>query len=423
MKMRPTKKRSPSQPPAVRAPQPASPRKKRRLSARITVATIASLDDAVISTLLDGRITSWNAAAGDMFGYTDKEANGRHISLIIPDERLEEEQLIIDKIRRGERVHHYETFRQRRDGTLLPISLTVSALKDGKGRIVGIVKVARDISGQVAVHTQLLNYANRLEEPVRARTHSLEETVRDLELTRDRLNASLEKEKELSLLKSRFVSIASHEFRTPLASIKLSASLAEKYLAAEASEKAIVHLKKIEAAVGILNGILEEFLSLERLENDKVTLQLTTFDLVKFTEAIIEEMKDLAKDGQQLTYAHSGDQDGVTLDRSLLHNCLINLLSNAIKYSPPGMRVDCRTAITETGCTITVSDQGIGIPLVDQKKLFSAFFRASNTSGIQGTGLGLNIVSRYVGMMNGAISFESSSSGTTFTLAFPLLFL
>lgn len=380
---------------------------------------IASLDDAVICTMLDGSIISWNTAAVAMFGYSEKEINGHPIALIIPDERQEEEQLIIEKVRRGEKVDHYETFRKRRDGTMIPISLTVSALRDGKGHLIGIIKVARDISGQMAAHAQLVSYANRLEELVGARTSSLEKTVKDLQDTRDQLNASLEKEQELSKLKSRFVSMASHEFRTPLASIKLSASLADKYTDVGASEKVKIHLKKIETSVTTLNSILEEFLSLEKLENDKVSVQFTAFDLPEFIQEVIEEMQDLAKDGQQLIHVHSGQANEFKLDRSLLHHCLVNLLSNAIKYSEAGTLIDCRTVITDTGCSIAVSDHGMGIPEAEQEKLFGAFFRASNTIGIQGTGLGLNIVSRYVGLMKGAISCTSGSSGTTFTLSFP----
>lgn len=384
----------------------------------VTSAIIESSDDAIISTLLDGHIISWNPAATALFGYTEAEALGQHINIIIPEERLDEEELIVDRIRQGGKVNHYETLRINRTGQAIPVSLTVSALRN-EGRVIGVANAARDISVQVQDREQLQHYATQLEELVQQRTQSLEETVTELQQAKLQLTASLAKEQELNRLKSRFVSMASHEFRTPLAGIQLSASLAEKYLAIGQSSPIANQMKKIKNAVGALTGILGDFLSLEKLENGKVGATMTAFDLKILAKSVAEELRPLAKPGQKIIFRHSGQSAMVILDRALLQNCLINLLSNAIKYSGPNTRIDLRTTVSATGCTIKVNDQGIGIPAQDQKSMFEAFFRANNTTGIQGTGLGLNIVSQYVALMGGKISFESEENkGSIFLLTF-----
>jgi two-component system sensor kinase FixL len=178
---------------------------------------IESCEDAIISKGLDGTITSWNPAAQKMFGYTEKEAIGRNISLIIPDDHLADERLIIEKIKKGEKVDHFQTVRITSQGKQLPLSLTISPIMDSKGHVIGASKIARDISLQKKAEEHLKRYAARLEELVEERTRSLKENVGKLEITKDELSRSLKKERELGELKSRFVSMASHEFRTRFA--------------------------------------------------------------------------------------------------------------------------------------------------------------------------------------------------------------
>lgn len=220
-------------------------------------------------------------------------------------------------------------------------------------------------------------------------------------------------------MKSRFVSMASHEFRTPLSSVQLSASLISKY--ADAGEKANIekHVSKIKNSVANLTTILNDFLSLERLEAGKVELNFQRFDLVKLAEEIIEEMQLIAKDNQHIIYQHTGSESEVELDPNLLKNCVINLIGNAIKYSGENTFIEFNTEINAQGCLITVKDNGIGIPDKEQSQLFEPFFRANNTGNIPGTGLGLNIVARYTQLMNGTVSFESHlNQGTTFSIIF-----
>jgi two-component system sensor kinase FixL len=242
-----------------------------------------------------------------------------------------------------------------------------------------------------------------------------------LQTAKEEVSLSLEKEKELSLLKSRFVSIASHEFRTPLTSVQLSVSLIEKYAEPFNTPNIVKHVGKIKSAVGNLTSILNDFLSLEKLESGMQQPIYNDFDLVQFAEVITEEMQLLAKQNQNIIYQHTGTIGTVWLDQNLLKNCIVNLINNAIKYSGENTFIGFTTEINKRACIITVSDNGIGIPEADQKHLFEAFFRAHNTGTIPGTGLGLNIVARYTNLMNGKIDFKSDvNQGALFTITFPI---
>ncbi|EHQ25991.1 ATP-binding protein [Mucilaginibacter paludis] len=249
----------------------------------------------------------------------------------------------------------------------------------------------------------------------------LTDSIAAIKLSREQVSQSLEKEKQLNALKSRFVSMASHEFKTPLTAIQLSAELIGK-IAVDMDHPIVKkYTETIKNAAKNLTNILNDFLSLELLETGRINPILSEFDLVKFAADITEDMQYLAKREQQISYIHSGRGRLVTLNPSLLKNCIINLISNAIKYSGPDSRIEFSTQITGNNLTIIIRDNGIGIPKEDQKHLFEAFFRAHNTGNIPGTGLGLNIVTRYTALMNGKIKFKSQvNKGTTFRITFPV---
>lgn len=264
------------------------------------------------------------------------------------------------------------------------------------------------------------DYTVHLEELVEVRTQSLNETILALESAKEQISNSLESEKELNQLKSRFISMASHEFRTPLSTIQLSASLIDKYAEPSGVPEILKHVSKIKASVTGLTAILNNFLQIEKLESGKVEANFSNFDLKELATEIAEEMQTLAKSKQIINYQHLTENTNVTLDQNLIKNCIINLLTNAIKYSGEGSQIEFATEITAKYCKISVRDNGIGIPEEDQKYLFGAFFRAHNTGNILGTGLGLNIVARHVELMNGEVAFESNmDTGTLFTLTFP----
>ncbi|BDD04289.1 sensor histidine kinase [Aureibacter tunicatorum] len=230
----------------------------------------------------------------------------------------------------------------------------------------------------------------------------------------------LAKEKELNELKSRFVAMASHEFRTPLSSILSSASLISKYTTEEQQPKRIKHVRRIKSNVTNLTGILNDFLSISKLEEGKTRVNVEKINITQLSEEIVEEMHVIVKEGQGVKYNHESRNEMFDIDPHILKNIIINLISNAIKYSPEGYTIDFNTNIEDGNLLITVQDYGLGIPENEKEHLFERFFRAANVTNIQGTGLGLNIVKKYVDLLDGEIIFRSKEGeGTTFFLSIP----
>jgi PAS domain S-box-containing protein len=256
--------------------------------------------------------------------------------------------------------------------------------------------------------TQQMYYHRELETKVKERT---------IELTK-----SLEREKELNEMKTRFVTNASHEFRTPLAGILTSAYLIEKYSETEQQEKRAAHIDRISSSVKDLTNILNLFLSLSDYEKGVVEVESVLFNLPEFIETTVEEMEGvLSEKFQQIKFSHHGDT-AIELSKKILKKILLNLLSNASKYSPEKKEIHVTSSIVNNKVSIIIQDYGIGIPIEDQNRLFSEFFRASNSENIQGTGLGLSIVKKYVELLDGKISFISKlNEGTTFEIEFSKL--
>ena len=391
----------------------------------------AALLNAIIQNAIDGIITISdrgiieliNPSACKLFDYTPEEVIGKNISVLMPPPDRSNHDNYISRYQHTGVPHIIGIGREvtglRKDGTKFPFRLGVSEVQySGRKIFTGFI---HDLSRQKEAEEQLKDYAAHLEELVEERTLSLKNTVTELHRAKEEVSQSLEKEKELSQLKSRFVSMASHEFRTPLSAVQLSASLIDKYAEPFENGHITKHVGKIKNAVGNLTTILNDFLSLEKLEAGKVEPTFIRFDLVKLAEDITEEMQMVAKQNQNIIYQHTGINNIVTLDPNLLKNCIFNIIGNAIKYSGENTFIEFNTEINDQYCTIIIKDDGIGIPENDQKHLFEAFFRAHNTGNIPGTGLGLNIVARYTNLMYGHIDFKSSvNHGTIFTLSFPM---
>jgi two-component system sensor kinase FixL len=390
-------------------------------SAKLLKAIIETAIDGIITIDDRGLVESLNPAAQKLFGYELDEVIGRNISMLMPepdkgghDGYISRYQHTGEKriIGKGREVRGL-----KKDGSTFPFRLAVSEVKyDERIIYTGFI---HDLSKEKEAERRLKDYAAELEGLVEERTRSLKKTVSALSEAKEEVSLSLLKEKELNQMKSRFVSMASHEFRTPLSSVQLSSVLIEKYAAPFENENIKKHVNKIKSAVGNLTTILNDFLSLERLEAGNVQSSLAAFDLVQLAEEVTEEMQMIAKDHQNIIYQHTGVERLVELDQNLLRNCMINLISNAIKYSGEHTFIEFNTEIQDKKYIITVSDNGIGIPDLDQKNLFQPFFRANNTGNIPGTGLGLNIVLRYAGLMNGTVEFASEvNKGARFTLSF-----
>ena len=270
-----------------------------------------------------------------------------------------------------------------------------------------------------AVNEEMKKLNVSLEAKVNKRTIELQNTLSELEASKEELTISLEKEKEVNDLKSRFVSMASHEFRTPLSTILSSISLLAKYSSTEDQPKRDKHIDRIKSSVKTLTDILNEFLSLGKIEEGKVDVKPDRFDLTEFISDVINEMNVLLKLEQNIQYTHIGPNDTYS-DSNLLKHVVINLISNAIKFSPEKSIINIQTKIEKDITILQISDQGIGIPKSDQVHLFERFFRATNVTNIQGTGLGLHIVGRYVDLLNGTIQYSSElEKGSSFTITYP----
>ncbi|WP_421939997.1 PAS domain-containing sensor histidine kinase [Pedobacter sp.] len=387
--------------------------------------------DAIIENAIDGIITiddkgiieHLNPAALELFGYERAELVGKNVSVLMPEP---------DRSRHDGYIHNYNTtgtkhiigigrevYGKRKDGSTFPFRLGVSEVKFSDRKIyTGFI---HDLTKEKANEEQIKSYTEKLEVKIRERTKDLVKLVSELEMAKENMRALFQKEKEVNQLKTRFVSMASHEFRTPLSSIQLSASLIDKYTTKQDAASVEKHTAKIKNSINNLTTILNDFLSLEKLEAGKVEVNAQVFNIISFAEEITEEMQLLTKQNQHIIYEHRGTSAEVLLDPNLLKNCIINLVSNAIKYSGEDTLIQFNTYLEDEELVVEVSDNGIGIPDVDQNNLFEPFFRAHNTGDIPGTGLGLNIVKRYVGLMNGTVTCQSEQhAGTKFTLSFPL---
>ena len=314
-------------------------------------------------------------------------------------------------------------------------------LRDERGHITAVAAVATDVSEQVAARrllqqrnektvsrlNQELAVANErlrasnaaLEQRVAERTHALLVTLEQLERRGRELTQALAAEQELGELKSRFVTMASHEFRTPLAVVLSSATLVAEYPGTDQQAQRLTHLARIRASVRHLSDILEEFLTVGRIEEGKVEVHPATLDLAGLLADVVADLRGELKAGQtivqQLECPHP-----FYLDGSLLRKILLNLLGNALKYSGENSVVTVRAYCRENQLILQVQDEGVGISEEDQAHLFERFFRARSVANVHGTGLGLYIIARYLELMGGTIALESTLHvGTTFTLSIP----
>jgi PAS domain S-box-containing protein len=377
--------------------------------------------EGILVTDEKGEITRINPAAEKLFRYGEGELIGKRVEQLVPrkyarSHETHRENYADDPHARRMGVGR-DLFGLRKDGTEFPVEISLSPYITPEGRKHTIAFIV-DITHRKQAEAHLKNYSADLEKQVQNRTLILQEAIDELEQTKKELHVALERERELSDLKSRFVSMASHEFRTPLATIMSSLSLVTKYGEQNEKEKQNKHIQRIKASINSLTDILNDFLSVSKLEEGKVTIDAEPFNMKEFMAEMAAEMQAIARSGQKIIQSHAGDET-VVLDRKLLRNILFNLLSNAIKFSGENSTIELHSELKSGRLKIMVKDQGIGISKADQEHLFERFFRGRNATYIQGTGLGLNIVSKYIELMDGAIDFESvENKGTTFTLLF-----
>lgn len=400
--------------------------------------------DCIIIIDARGVIQMINPAVTKLFGYEETELTGERINLLMPTPHREKHDDYLANYHRTGKKKIIGIGRdiegKRKNGTIFPLRLAVSEVKTSTGAI--YVGMIHDLTARKEIEEELKHLNQRLEAEVLERTKELSDTVNKLLLSKKKLEfeaterkkavAALRKSEretrealsvaqQLNEMKSRFVTMASHEFRTPLSAILSSTALIGRYTESDQQPKREKHIGRIKSAVTNLTMILNDFLSLEKLEEGKIENQLETFDFNELCGQIAGEMEGLLKKGQQIFHESEEGKLMVNLDPRLLKNILFNLISNAIKYSEEGKSIFCITKKEDNFFTLKIKDEGIGIPIEDQEHLFSRFFRAGNVTNIEGTGLGLNIVRKYVELMGGSIDFESEPEiGSTFTVRIPI---
>lgn len=393
--------------------------------------------EGILLTNAHGRIVLVNPAAERMFGYTSHELQGEKIEQLVPQRfhnRHEGQRNSFYKNPSNRSMGHgRDLFASRKDGSEFPVEISLSHYKQRNESFV--IAFIVDITSRKEIEQNLIRQKAELEKisndirklntdlegKVEERTIILKEALQKLEQSQQELSHALDKERQLNEIKSRFVSMASHEFRTPLSTILSSATLVSKYPSTEEFEKREKHIRRIKDSVTHMNELLEDFLSLGKLEEGKVSITVSAFDVKEFTEDVVDEMRPHLKSGQEIVCANSMNER-FTTDKRMLKNILLNMLSNAIKFSPEGKKITLNTRFDNDQLILSVTDEGIGIPEEDQPHLFSTFFRAKNVSNIQGTGLGLPIVKRYVNLLGGDISLKSRlNEGTTLTVTLPVM--
>jgi len=381
----------------------------------------------ILLTNRQGEIVMANPAAERLFFYNDGEMLGKPVETLIPkrfSHKHEEHRQHFHQAPRPRSMGiGLDLYGLRKDGTEFPVEVSLSPFKNSEGEF--IVAFIVDNTYRKNYESSILKQKQELAsltEALQNLNESLETKVadrtRELEQAKNELSVNLDKERELGELKSRFVSMASHEFRTPLTSVLSSAGLIGQYADRGDCANVKKHAERIKNAVNGLNTILTEFLSLGRLEEGHIQPKPEPINLPECVENVHLELKNIFKNGQALQYTHNG-QTAVRLDGGLLKNILINLISNAIKYSPENSNIVVHSTADDKTIRISIRDQGIGIPYADQKHLFDRFFRATNATNFQGTGLGLYIVQRYAEMMNGKVGFSSEvEKGSEFWVEF-----
>jgi len=378
--------------------------------------------EGILVTNDKSEIIQINPSAERLFGYEAGELIGQKIEVLIPNRFKEKHVGHRDGFHKNPHARSMgegmELFGQKKDGVEFPVEISLSPYATPEGRFV--VAFVVDNTNRRIAEEKLKNYSTDLEKQVNNRTMILQEAITELEKTKNELHEALEKEKELNEMKTRFVSMASHEFRTPLTTILSSLSLVKTYGDQNNSEKQNRHIHKIKSSITNLTDILNDFLSVSKMEEGKIENIREKFIVTTFVEGVISEVESLCKNGQTINFEHTGDEL-LYLDSKLLKHVLFNLLSNAAKFSNENSIIQVKSSLTDSEFNLSVEDQGIGISESDQKHLFQRFFRARNASNIQGTGLGLNIIENYIEVMKGNIRFTSKENvGTTFYLQFPL---
>jgi len=383
-----------------------------------------------------GDIVMNNESLERIFRYKQGELKGKNISLLVPLSFRKTHKIHLEnyfknpsKFHKGESREFYGLCK---NGEVIPIEIGLNYL-EYKDKIYAKAMIS-DISKRRSKENKIIEDKFLLEKEVKKKTKKLSKSVKKLRQTNLKLTEEIQnriyaeekakkaykKEKELSILKTKFLSLASHEFKTPLSGVFSSAILIEKYNDNNPNKKIQNHVQTIKNLVKQLNSVLDDFLFLEKTENQKISYHYTGFMLADFLNEIIRNTKAVLKKGQTISFQKNSDDVEVFLDKNIIQIIFRNMLYNAIKYSPEGSKIEVKFH-TSSYIKVIIKDCGIGIPKEDQKHIFERFFRAKNAMHFQGTGIGLNIVQHHLEKFDGTVQFKSKENkGTTFTVKLPL---
>jgi PAS domain S-box-containing protein len=389
-----------------------------------------AISEGIIIVNKKQEIIASNEAANIMFGYGNDELEGKPLNVLIPSNYHKNHGHHFSGF-----MNHFETrqmgqgrgiFGLRKDGTQFPVEAGLNPFDVyGEKFVMALVS---DITIRKLQEGQIKDLNESLERKIDERTGQLEKSI--LELKKEvikrknaeyKMKESLRKERELNELKTKFLSLVSHEFKTPLSGILSSTTLLAKYTETSQQEKRDKHIKTIKSKVKYLDNILNDFLSVERLESGKVNYKFSNFPLSKVLNEVIYDANMMLKMGQKINYPHNIDEINLDFDEKILELIFSNLLRNAIKYSSEHSIIDIRVAVNSDELKVEFEDNGMGIPKKEQKFIFNRYFRAENALLNQGTGIGLNIVKSHLESLGGMISFESEEmKGSTFTIKIPI---
>ena len=388
-----------------------------------------AISEGIVIVNSKQEIVTSNEAADKMFGYAKGELFGNKLNILIPREYGETHPTQVNeylgKSDPRQMGHGRDLHGRRKDGSSFPVEAGLNPFIIQGNRYV--MALVTDISVRKNQELQIVELNTHLEQKIEKRTQALKESINELEEevakrkdAEDKIKESLRKERELNDLKTKFLSLVSHEFKTPLSGILTSALLAGKYTETDQQDKREKHLKTIQNKVKYLNNILNDFLSIERIESGKATYKFDYFPLSKVVNEVIYNANMLLKEGQRINYPNNIDDITLFFDEKILELSLTNLINNAIKYSAGNTIIDVVVIPQENTLDIKIIDQGRGIPEKEQKFIFNRYFRAENALLDQGTGIGLNIVKSHLESLGGTVTFESEENkGSVFTITFP----
>jgi len=395
------------------------------------------VSEGIVVVNKEQTIVAVNSAAEKMFGYQKGELENQVLTKLIPSKYHHNhgplfsnfmDNSVSRKMGQGRDLYGIT-----KNNTEFPVEVGLNPFKIYDTSLVMAIVIDVSVRKENEKKIEILN--SQLEKKIKERTFELNNTIKELqklnliyeqEITKrvaaeNKIKIALKKEIELNELKTKFLSLVSHEFKTPLSGILTSTILLEKYKLTEQQIKRDKHLKTISTKVHYLNNILNDFLSLERLDSDKINYNCTTFNLSKVINEVVYNANMHLKSGQKISIPENIDEYNLFQDEKILELALTNLINNAIKYSAEYNQIDIEINQKDESLIFKVIDRGIGIPKNDQKHIFNRYFRAENALNSPGTGIGLNIVKVHLENIGGKISFTSEESkGSIFKIELPI---